>query len=224
MPAYTSIALGVVVAFVVITLGVRANRAKQEARRIELQRLGFVPCDDKKDWLKNTVTMVENNKGYQYEIHKPYALTGSDVYCYTKRRDGPKTDDAFAEGEILFRLKRPSPQGLLLAVKPSVLGHGRATRLIASVASGPWDSQPDDLEKIDLPDDLKKSNILAALGPAGAHVYDLLDAGTVSALQRLGDAGAISIHCRGEWCTVSDGGSKPLLRLNEVLAHIRPLL
>lgn len=225
MPAYAIVALGVVVVFFSITLGVRANRAKQEARRMELQRLGFVPCDDKKDWLQKTVAAIENNKGYEYEVRNAYRLTGSaEVYYYHKRRDGPKTDDAFGEEEVLFPLKRPSSQGLLLAVKPSALGHGRATRLIGSIATGPWDSQPDDLERIDIPAELAKTNLLGALGPAGARLYDLVDDRTVSALQRLGDAGAISIHFRGEWCTVSSGGTKPPLHLGDVLASIRPLL
>jgi hypothetical protein len=225
MPAYAIVALGVVVVFVSITLGVRANRAKQEARRMELQRLGFVPCEEKKDWLRATVTMIENNKGYEYEIRNPYRLTGSaEVYYYSKRRGGPKTDDAFGEEEVLFPLKRPSSQGLLIAVKPSALGHGRATRLIGSIATGPWDTQPDDLERIEVPAELKTSNLLGALGPAGARLYDLADAGTLSVLQRLGDAGAISIHFRGEWCTVSSGGSKPPFRLADLLAHLRPLL
>lgn len=226
MPMYAYFALSGVLAFILISWGVRVDRAKQQARNTELQRLGFTLCADRKGWLEETVTAMERNPGYRYEVREPRQLTGArEVYYYKKKRHGNSTEDeAFDEEAILFPLKRASTEGLLLVVKPSSIGPGFASRVLSSVATGPWDSQPDDLEKIEIPPDLENTNLLGALGPSGARLYDLVDTGTLSAVQRLGDAGAMSILFRDEWCAVGSGGKGPSFRVGELLSHIRPLL
>jgi hypothetical protein len=76
-----------------------------------------------------------------------------------RHRDEDPDATAVAEEEILFPLKRPCTKGLVLTVKPSCLAPGLATRLMGAIATGPWDAQPDDLRRFELPPDLKNTNL-----------------------------------------------------------------
>jgi hypothetical protein len=226
MPIFVYFVLGGLLMMVLVTYGARAHRAKREACKQELQRLGFFACADRKGWLEQTITAIENNQGYRYEVRDPTRLTGDhELFYYTKvRHTGRPREDAHVEEEILFRLKQPPKQPLLIIVKPSAVGPGMATRILRSVATGPWDSQPDDLERIDIPAELQNSNLLGVLGPSGARLFDLVDAGTLSVVQRLGDVGAMSVLLRDGWCAVGTGGTQTPFRLADLLSHVRPLL
>ena len=227
MPIYVYFVLGGVLAFVLITWGVRVSRARRQAKDTELQRLGLTPCAERKGWLEATITAIERNEGYRYEVRNPRKLTGSHevFHCTTIRHGNRSDDDAFYEEVIVFPLKRSSSAGLLLLVKPSSIGPGLGLRVLKSVASANWDSQPDDLKRIEIPDDLTNSNLLGALGPPGARLYDLVDTGTLSVVQRLGDLGAMTILFRDGWCVIGRGDSSGTpFRVGELLSLIRPLL
>jgi hypothetical protein len=226
MQIFVVFVLSVLVAIVLVTYGVRAHHAKREAHKQELQRLGFFACTDRKGWLEETVAAIQNDKEHRYEVRDPARLTGDrEVYYYTKVRHGSNPrNDALVEEEVLFRTKQPSARPVMLAVKPSAIKSGLATRILRSVAAGPWDTRPDDLERLELPPDLQNSNLLGALGPRGARLYDLVDAGTLAVVQRLGDAGGMWILMRDGWCAVASGGKEKPLRLAELLSHLRPLL
>lgn len=92
---------------------------------------------------------------------------------------------------------------MAIFVKPGSLPAGAATKLIGTVATGTWDSQPDDLEKLELPMDLKSTNVIGARGPRGASLYDLLDTSALSVIQQVGDCGVMLVMCRGEWCSLT---------------------
>jgi len=69
-----------------------------------LEQLGFVPCPDKKNWLEETITRIENNRGFSYEVRDPKRLPGEpSVYHYIKMRHKYHDEAAVAEEEILFR-------------------------------------------------------------------------------------------------------------------------
>jgi hypothetical protein len=91
------------------------------------------------------------------------------------------------------------------------------------VATGPWDAQPDDLQRLELPRDLEGTNVLAALGPPGANLYDLVDSRTLAVVQTLGDAGALCVRLRDGWCAVTAIGEHIPFRLDQVVAGIRSL-
>ena len=145
-----------------------------------------------------------------------------------KRRDREDRGSrirAFAEDELLFSLKRPSASGLVLAVKPSTLPSGLATRMLGAVAGAHRDAQPGDLHRLDLPLDLKDTNLLAAIGPAGASLYDLVDTHTLGVVLGLGDLGAMYVRFRGEWCAIAGVGvgSQVPFRPDEIIARMRAL-
>lgn len=225
MGSYLPFVLAGLLVLGVVMWSVTTHRRKRRAQEDALARLGFAPCLDRKNWLEETVAAIENNRGYRYEVHDPKCLPGgSPLYYYVKRRSCDDHEDSFAEEEILFALKRPSAAGLVLTVKPSSLAPGLATRLIGAVATGPWDAQPDDLQRLDLPLDLKDTNLLAVLGPRGASLYDLVDTQTLSVVLGLGDAGAMFVRFRDTWCTVASAGAQTPFRVEELVARIQPLL
>jgi len=146
MPLCLLIVLAGLLAVVLVVRGVAAQRRRRQAVNEALERLGFRPCLDQASWLLETVTRIENNRGFRYEVHDPKRRAGEPaVYYYVKIRHGRTRDHAVAEEEILFPLKRPSTAGLVLAIKPSSLAPGLATRLLGAVATGPWDSRTEAL-------------------------------------------------------------------------------
>jgi len=224
VPAYWPIVL---VGFVVVGLllwTVTAQRRRDRAQRNALQQVGFRPCPEQKGWLEETVTRIECNHGYRYEVRDPKRLAGEPaVYYYIKVRHRYAHEDAVAEEEILFPLKRQSAGGLVLTVKPASVAPGLGTRMLSAAATADWDTQPDDLQRLELPRDLTDTNLVAALGPAGANLYDLVDSRVLSVVQTLGDAGALSVRFRDAWCSVASIGAQYPFRLDQLVARIRPL-
>ncbi len=225
MPTYLAILIGVGVVAAIIVLSVTKQRAKSKEQAEAVARVGFRPCPERAAWLKETVIGIENNKGYRYDIQKARWIAGpSTVYLYTKRRDSTDQDTPFAEEELLFQLRRPAKGTIFLVVKSSAIQPGLATRLISEVAAGPWDAQPDDLVKLEVPPDLQNTNVLAALGPKGSSFYGLIEPGAVSVFQGIGDAGGMFVRMRGEWCTISNTSYQVPFRVDQVVERMRPLI
>jgi hypothetical protein len=186
--------------------------------------LGFQSCPDQRPWLEEAVARLENNSRFRYEIKDPQRSSeGPPVFSYVKLRHRAGDSEPVAEQEVLFRLKRPAGP-LVITVKPTALAPGLATRLIAAVATGPWDAQPDDLQRLEIPADLKDTNILAALGPSGTELYGLVDSATISVALGLGDAGGLFVRFRDGWCSVASASSQIPFKVDEVVARIQPLL
>lgn len=226
MPDYLPFVLIGLLAVGLLIWSLAAQRRRHRAQKAALEQLGFQPCLDQKSWLEQTVTRIENNRGFRYEVRDPKRLPGEPaVYYYVKIRHQDAHDSVSdSEEEILFPLKRAPASGLVLIVKPSSLAPGLATRLIGAVATGPWDAQPDDLHRLELPPDLKDTDLLGALGPPGASLYDLVDTRTLSVVQGLGDAGGMFVRFRDAWCSVSSASEQIPFKLDEIVARIRPLL
>jgi len=228
MPESNAVVLGGVV-LVAIALAVwvfTAHRKQRKAQEERLDRVGFRPCPDEKSTLEALANRVKNDKDHQYRVEQPRRLAGEPViYYYVKARDRQQADDErHACEELLFRVRRQSDAGVVLVVKPSSLAAGIATRLLGSLATGPWTTQPDDLVRLELPADLKDTNLLGALGPPGASLYDLVDARMLSVAQGIGDAGALTIMLRDDWCAVEAGHWQLPFRVDELVARMRPLL
>ena len=225
MLAYWPLILIGVVALGLLIWSLVAQRARNQSQKAELQQLGFHPCPKEKNWLEEMVTRLEQNREFRYEVRDPKRMPGEPaVYFYVKVRHGDSEDQPLVEEQVLFPLKQPSPAGVLLAVKPSSIAPGLATKMLAALATGPWDAQSDDLQRLELPLALKDTNLLAAMGPPGANLYDLVDSSTLSVVQGLGDCGAIFVQFRDGWCSVASTHWQTPFRLNELISRIRPLL
>jgi len=205
---------------------VTARRGRIQNLQAVSERLGFRPCRDETSWLEQMIADIENNQAFRYEVRDPKRWSKQPpVYTYEKVRH-PATGDVepAVEQEILFPLKRPPAGAIVATVKPSSLRPGAVTRMIGAVASGPWDSRPDDLYPLELPIDLQDTNLVGVLGPPGARFHDLVGANMTSVMQSLGDAGGIFVRVRNGWCAVSGTSAQIPFRLDEILARIRPLL
>ena len=226
MSEYWPLILIGVVAAVLLIWSLILQRRRGQAQKLELEQLGFQPCPEKKAWLQETVARIERNSDDRYEIRNPKRLPGEPaVHFYVKARHGDNRESQpLVEEEILFPLKRPPRAALMLAVKPSSIAPGLATKMLSALATGPWDSQPDDLQRVEIPLDLKDTNLLAAMGPPGASLYDLVDSSMLSVMQGLGDCGAMFIHFRDGWCTVASTHAQTPFKLVEIISRIRPLL
>lgn len=225
MSEYWPLILIGAVALALLVWSLMAQYGRNQAQKAELQQLGFQPCPGQKAWLEEKVMRMEQNREFRYEVRDPKRMPGEpEVYFYVKVRHGDTKDQPLVEEEVLFPLKQPSPAGVLLVVKPSSIAPGLATKMLAALATGPWDAQPDDLQRMEIPLALKDTNILAALGPPGANLYDLVDSSTLGVVQGFGDCGAMFVRFRDGWCAVSSTHSQTPFRIAELIARIRPLL
>ena len=217
-------AVVLVVAAIVVWL-VTAHRKQRQARQELLERAGFRPCPEEKGTLEALVARITNDRHNSYVVEQPRRTAAEPpVYYYVRVRQGDADEMRHAGEELLFRVRRRATAGVVLVVKPSSIAPGLATRLLSAVATGPWDTQPDDLKRLELPPDLKDTNLLGALGPPGAGLYDLVDAKTLSVVQGLGDAGGLTILFRDDLCAIEASHSRVPFRVDELVARMRPLL
>lgn len=217
------ILFGLLFAVVVVVVVIK-GRARRAARLQRLVELGFSSVPEEKERLAEKVTRLENNAEYHYSVTQPSkaCLSGKEVYLYQKSRS--RAGSIYVAEELLLPLSRPSEAGLMLFVKSSDISAGIATKLIGAVATGAWDSQPDDLTKLAIPVDLQGTNLIGALGPAGASLYDLIDAETLNRLLVAGDCGAAIVHCRGELCSLSSVDPRMPLDLERIIPFLRDLV
>lgn len=224
MLTYVLIVLAGLLVVGLIVRSVIAQRHSSQNRRRVLEELGFSPCPDRKEWLEQTIARLEDDRGVRYEVRNPKWLAGeSPVYHYERRRHADTDEDSTGEEQILCAVKRPSADGLVLIVKPSSLAPGLATRMLGALATGPWDAQPDGLRRLELPPDLRETNLLGALGPPGASFYDLVDSRTLSVVQGFGDAGGMFVRFRDAWCSIARGSAQMPFRIDELVARVRSL-
>lgn len=212
------------VVFVVILVVVfLKSRAGSKARAERFKTMGFTPVEQDSA-LVELITRMENNAGYRYSVKDPMkaAVHGKEVFFYEKSRQ--RTGHIYATEEFLFPLTRKSEQGLMLFVKPSDLASGMATKLIGAVATGAWDAQPDDLQKLEIPTDLAESNLIGAMGPAGTRLDDLIDRQMLNRMMHAGDFNAFIILCRDEYCSFSSPQPRMPLDMEKSWSFIRELI
>ena len=217
------ILFGVVLVVFVVWL-ISKNRASSAFKAQQLSRMGFTPCAGEAQALAQRITWIENNAEYRCSVVNAMraSLDGKIVYYYTKSRQWE--DDVVSMEEFLFPLNRPSTEGLMLFVKPSGLPAGAAANFVGRMATAGWDVQPDDLTRLEIPIDLRGSNLIGALGPAGTSLYTLVAGDALASLQQVGDCGGPIVTCRSEWCTVTSPGARMPFKLDKIWAVIRDLV
>jgi len=229
MPEYWPLLLVGVFFAIMAVWSALARRGPRKALEADLRRHGFVACPEQQGQLLQIVERIENSPGCRYEIRNPKRLSGTPgVFTYVKVRHSPSHADGNVlpdvENELLFPLRRSSAGGLILILKPSSVEHGLGTRLTGAVATTTWDAQPHDLQRLELPADLRQSNLLGALGPPGATLDALLDRRVLTIMMGLGDAGALVVRCRDDLCSVAELSEYVPFNVGNVLERIRPLL
>ena len=199
------------------------SRAEARLRVEHLVAMGFAHCKDEAENLAQTVAWVEHNREYDFTVDDPLRLDIDDltVYHYTKNRC--RQGYTVAEDEVLVPLERRSQEGLVLFIKPNGLGHDTRAHMIGAMATGAWDSHPDDLVELRMPPE-PRSNIIEALGPPNTSIYDLMDQWQLEVLQDVGDYGAMIVVCRGNWCSFASHDVHMPLDVDKLLPTLRRLM
>lgn len=212
-------------AFIALIVWFTARQKKSDrVRARRLTELGFFACPEEAFDLVEKITRLENNSEYTFSVARPMraSLDGQTVYYYLKSRS--RQGQIIEVSEFLLPLKRRSTAGLMLWIKPSELLSSTAQKLIGAMATGTWDSQPDDLKKIEIPIDLRGGNLIGALAPDGYTLRDSIDSRALEILQGIGDGGALIAMCRAEMCSLTAVSARMPLDLDQLLPLIRRLI
>ena len=175
---------------------------KEKALKNFLAGIGFIPCNKEEKALAEKVTFIENNSEYAYSVRKPMKVSQEDIHVYFYIKERRRSGDLHVSEEFLLTVNRQTSRPFQIYLKPTSLKEGMATNLLRSVTTTGWDSQSDDLVKIELPADLKKSNILGVMGPKNCSFYDLFDSDALSLLVHGADNDVFTIRCRGNLCSI----------------------
>jgi hypothetical protein len=198
-----------VVAFATLVVwAVAKSRASAAARDRTLVAMGFAPAPGDAETLAAEVARHENNAEYSYRVSEPMraAVDGNPVWFYAKER--ARHGSVVSAHELRFPLRRPSAEGLVLFYKPTALASGTTATAIGTLATSGFDSQPDDLTRLEIPVDRRRGNLIGVLGPAYFSLYDLIDAEALDALEPVGDFGALIVSCRSDWCTIASSTTR----------------
>jgi len=182
--------------------GTIKNSKKEKALKNLLADIGFVPCDKEKKALAEKITLLENNSEYTYSVRNPLKVAQGEVHVYFYTKDRRRRGDLDVFEEFLFTIDRKTSLPFQIYLKPTSLKEGTTTKILRSVTTTGWDSQSDDLIKIELPAALQNSNILGVMGPENCSFYDLFDSSTLGLLVRGADNDVFTIRYRENLCSV----------------------
>ena len=220
VPAIVAVAVGALIVYSILT-----SVTKRRATRIALERLGFRPCPGETDRILEALRCIEGDPALECDVRDPRKLDErAPIYHFTKVLHSGKGHDRVTEEEILFPMRRRSRESCVLVVKPTALGRGFATRLIATLVTRTNVQSNDGLERLHLGAEFANGNLIAALGPRDARVFDLVDGPTVDVAKGLGDLGVLQVRFRDAWCSLTSGGVSLPFRLEPLVARIRGLL
>jgi len=208
----------------VVAWAVTKGRGRAAARVRTLVTMGFAPAPADAETLAEEVSRHENNSEYRYRVSEPMraSVHGKSVWFYAKER--ATQGSIVSAHEFRFPLRRPSAEGLVLFYKPSALASGMTTTLIGNLATEGFDSQPDDLTRLEIPVDRKHGNLIGALGPTHGSLYELIDAKALAALEPVGDFGALVVVCRGDWCSLASSTTRMELDLVRLWPVVQQLV
>lgn len=220
MLVYVAITIVAALVVVVIIKAIQSQGTVSMGLKQAATAAGFQACPEEAAKIQEIVTRIEGNPKYLYRIEKPQRRGSEPVYFYVKRRDAQDQEHAIAEEEILFPLKRRTAAGLLLVVKPSALGSGIASKMIGSLATGTYDSQPAGMKRIEIPSELAGKNIIGAMGEPGHGLRDLVDPRVLAAAQSVGDAGGLIVKFRDEWCSIASTSRQMPFKMEALIACV----
>ena len=197
---------------------------KQMALKNFLDNIGFAPCKEEKKALAEKVTFIENNSEYTYSVRKPMKVSQGDNHVYFYIKERRRSGDLDVSEEFLFTVERNKNLPFIIYLKPTSLKEGIGTKLIRSVVTMGWDSQADDLVKIELPADLQSSNVLGVMGPKNCSFYDLFDSNALSLLLRGADNDVFIIHCRDNLCSIESPLAVQIQNHEKIWSYIQLLI
>jgi hypothetical protein len=202
----TGLAIGAAVALVVLAVagGIRRARAQQAAKERQLVQNGFRPCDGDSRQLTAVVRTLHDST--EVEVCKPWKRDGADAAIYWYEVSTPSSDEhpRVAADEFLCRIQRTSRQPFVLYLAPVKLAPGLGTKLLEGVLAM---SAPPSLHKLEVPQPLRSRGVLAAYGPAGTSIRELLDDDDLALLSEGARHGIFAIRGEGDQCALELTGA-----------------
>jgi hypothetical protein len=193
------IAVAVIGLFAVLIAGsVRRARARMEELRQQLVQSGYRVCDPTETRrLEGLVRTLHGDSNLQ--VRRPWKR-GQDadtVYWYEVRTQSSGDHQGVASDEFLCTLRRRSSAPLFLFIKPAELREGFAAKTMRKVLAA---TAPPGLHALDLKGSRHSEHFLAAFGPQGASLSDLVDDDVLASFARAGDHGINAVRCRDDLC------------------------
>ncbi|MFA6449348.1 MAG: hypothetical protein WCX65_07775 [bacterium] len=193
-PIIIAAAAGVVILIAVFAVAAGGRRAK--ALNAFLSANGFAPCEDSKSDIGILAADLEQtDESSRFTIKNPATATHCDkeIYYYIKQREikGDINESGPSEfGEFLFPFDRKSDLPVILYMVPLSAPEALIKKLIGPMVAVADRFDHKRIAKIALPRELQTSKIIAAYGPPGASIYDLISASEMSLILTAADRGA----------------------------------
>lgn len=185
-----------------IVWGTVKHSKRDKAQKILLAKLGFAPCNKEIEVLTEKITLLENNSEFAYSVRNPMKASQGDTHVYFLTKDRRRKGNLIVFEDFLLTINRRTSLPFQIYLKPSSVKEGMATKLLRSTTTTGWDSQSDDLVKIELPANLQSSNILGLMGPKGCSFYDFFDSIAIRLLIHGADNDVFTIRCRENLCSI----------------------
>ena len=184
---------------VALCWSIRKTRRRQAAENQLLLQNGFQPCEGEKARLEAVVRSLRRSS--DWEVRRAWKRTGMDgpVYWYEASADGGRDHSRLAADEFLCTLRRPSKQPFVLYLKPQPFKNGFASRMLEKLIAVTNEAG---LEALARPENGPATALLAAFGPKGARLSDLLDEATLDRLARGAAHGVFAIRGQDEHCAL----------------------
>jgi hypothetical protein len=184
--------------------GIRAARRRAEAQRQRFRLRGFVPCETEAAQLQEIVRRLWDEG--EVEVRNAWRRGGQlePIYWYEVHQAGRPDGPSSASDEFLCRLRRRSAEPFVLYLKPAPMKTGFASRMIENLLAF---TACRNLERIELGDDSAATAMLAAFGPRGKVLADLLDDELLQLLAQGARHGFFAIRGHGEHCSLETMGA-----------------
>lgn len=198
MVAFTVLAI-LTIAAILVSRSVRRAREHEAAQEQMLVQNGFKTCADDKALLDGMVRALRNSPVLGVRTAWKRGTGDAAIYWYEVSSPSGESPGRLVADEFLCTLGRRSQQPLLLYLQPVKLGKGAGARLIENLIIV---TAPEGLSKLDISGSKHSEGILAAFGPEGASIDDLLDAEQLAVLARGARYGVSAVRAVGNHCTL----------------------
>ena len=188
----------IVLAVVLIMNSVRRARARLEQQRQLLVQSGYRQCDPTEARrLEGLVRTLHGDN--DLHVRRPWKRGQDDdtVYWYEVSTESSHDHHRVASDEFLCTLRRSSRAPLVLFLKPAGMGEGIGASLVRQVIAA---TAPPGLHALDLRSVAGADRFLAAFGPLGETLRDLLHDDAMNVLAGAGEHGIMTVRCRDDLC------------------------
>jgi hypothetical protein len=183
----------------VIATAMRKARARAAARAQTLADSGFRACDAEAERLRAIASELRDVP--RLALRKPWkcATPNGSIYWYEVSEPTGADEQRHAADEFLCSLARRSKQPFVLYLAPPGLGNGFGAKVIKTFIRG---GAPAGLQEIAVQRSERTEHILAAFGPRGAALGDVLDDDQLAQLAQGARHGVFAIRGRDDHCAL----------------------